>query len=106
MSGSCSGPEVGFWEVHLRSLPPLDRHPCKSSVKEKHGCPGALGRARIFGNAEPLSSHFASRRWSLLSQNQTSIHCLGPEGRHRRLSVCSLPVPKQSEGSLREFHLR
>ena len=25
-----------------------DRHPCKSSVKEKHGCSGALGRARIF----------------------------------------------------------
>jgi hypothetical protein len=34
------------------------------------------------------------------SQNQTSIRCLGPEGRHRRLSVCSLPVLKQSEGSL------
>ena len=27
---------------------PTDRHPCKSSVKEKHGCSGALGRARIF----------------------------------------------------------
>jgi hypothetical protein len=26
-----------------------------------------------------ISSHFASRRWSLLSQNQTSIHCLGPK---------------------------
>jgi hypothetical protein len=39
----------------------------------------------------------------LLSQNQTSIHCLGPGGRHRRLSVCSLPVPKQSEGSLGSF---
>ena len=25
-----------------------DRHPCKSSVKEKHGCSGALGRARTF----------------------------------------------------------
>src|SRR5229473_3403360 len=24
----------------------------------------------------------------------------GPEGLHRRLSLCSLPVPKQSEGSL------
>jgi hypothetical protein len=65
-----------------------------------------LRRAREsahFSDAEPLSSHFASRRWSLLSQNQTSIHCLGPEGRHRRLSVCSLPVPKQSEGSLGSF---
>ena len=35
--------------------------------------------------------------------NQTSIRCLGPEGRHRRLSVCSLPVLKQSEGSLGSF---
>jgi hypothetical protein len=51
-------------------------------------------------DAEPLSSRFASRRWFLPSQNQTSIRCLGPEGRHRRLSVCSLPVLKQSEGSL------
>ena len=42
---------------------------------------------------------------SCLSQNQTSICCLWPfEGLHRRLSLCSLPVPKQFEGSLgREF---
>ena len=56
-----------------------------------------------FSDVEPLSSHFASRRWFLPSQNQTSIRCLGPEGRHRRLSVCSLPVLKQSEGSLGSF---
>jgi hypothetical protein len=65
-----------------------------------------LRRAREsahFSDAEPLSSHFASRRWFLPSQNQTSIHCLGPKGRHRRLSVCSLPVPKQSEGSRGSF---
>jgi hypothetical protein len=65
-----------------------------------------LRRAREsahFSDAEPLSSHFASRRWFLTSQNQTSIHCLGPKGRHRRLSVCSLPVPKQSEGGLGSF---
>ena len=54
-------------------------------------------------DAEPLSSHFASRRGSCFPQNQTSIHCLGPGGRHRSLSVCSLPVPKQSEGSLGSF---
>src|SRR5207249_10763296 len=56
-----------------------------------------------FSDVEPLSSQFASRRWFLPSQNQTSIRCLGPEGRHRRLSVCSLPVLKQSEGSLGSF---
>ena len=58
---------------------------------------------RALSDAEPLSSHFASRRWFLPSQNQTSIRCLGPKGRHRRLSVCSLPVLKQSEGSLGRF---
>src|ERR1700722_12925010 len=36
---------------------------------------------------------------SCCSQNWTSICCLGPEGRHRRLSLCSLPVPKQFEGA-------
>jgi len=46
---------------------------------------------------------FASRRWFLPSQNQTSIRCHGPEGRHLRLSMCSLPVLKQSEGSLGRF---
>src|SRR5438270_8428287 len=45
----------------------------------------------------------ASRQWFLLSQNRTSICCLGPEGLHRRLSVCSLPVSKQSVGSLGRF---
>ncbi len=47
----------------------------------------------------------ASRRGSCLSQNRTSIRCLRPCGRHRRLSLCSLPVPKQFEGSLLEFYL-
>ena len=49
----------------------------------------------------PAARVCASRRWLLPSQNQTSIRCLRPKkGRHRRLSVCSLPVPKQSEESL------
>src|SRR4051794_8735391 len=35
------------------------------------------------------------------SQNRTSICCLRSlQDRQRRLSFCSLPVPKQSEGSL------
>jgi hypothetical protein len=33
-------------------------------------------------------------------QDRTSICSLGPEGRRRRLSLCSLPVPKHREGSL------
>ena len=33
-------------------------------------------------------------------QNRTSICCLRLQSRRRRLSLCSLPVPKQSEESL------
>jgi len=36
---------------------------------------------------------------------EPDIHLLSraPQGRHRRLSLCSLPVPKQLEGSLRSL---
>jgi hypothetical protein len=51
--------------------------------------------------AEPAARTRASRRWFLPSQNRTSIHCLGSlRTVHRRLSVCSLPVLKQSGESL------
>ena len=43
----------------------------------------------------------ASRRWFLLWA-EPDIHLLprAPKSRHRRLSLCSLPVPKQFEESL------
>ena len=35
-----------------------------------------------------------------MAQNQTSIGCIGSLDRHRRLSKCYLPVPKQFGGGL------
>jgi hypothetical protein len=42
-----------------------------------------------------------SARFLRITQNQTSIRCIGfVWNRHRRLSECFLPVPKHFEGSL------
>jgi hypothetical protein len=51
--------------------------------------------------AEHAVRRCASRPWSLCSQDRTSI-CWSQacSGRHRRLSLCSLPVPKQTGRSL------
>jgi hypothetical protein len=43
----------------------------------------AASGERAPSDAEPLSSHFASRRW-FLPQKKTSIRCLGLEGQPRR----------------------
>jgi len=79
------------------------RHPCKSSVKEKHTWSGALARARTF-----LVKIFSSRIWCLSAVvpafAEPDIHLLprARQGLRRRLSWCSLPVSKQSVGSLRK----
>ena len=79
-----------------------DRHPCKSSVKEKHTWPGALARART------SRSRSLARIWCLSAVvpafAEPDIHLLprARQGLRRRLSWCSLPVPKQSVGSLKE----
>ena len=78
------------------------RHPCSHLSSEGTGVPGALGRAcksTVSGcstrNSVPLGIGSCAR------QNQTSICSLGPsKSRHRRLSLCSLPVPKQFVESL------
>ena len=52
-------------------------------------------------SSEPAARKCASRRCFLLFA-EPDIHLLSraPKGRHRRLSLCSLPVPKQTGGSL------
>jgi hypothetical protein len=79
---------------------PYSRRPCKSFVKGNRILLSArLGSAQD-ADARTGSSHVClSAGGSCSSQNRTSICCLGPEGRHRRLSLCSLPVPKQFEGA-------
>ena len=66
------------------------------------GVPGALVRARkptVLGCSARKS---ASRR-RFLHSAEPDIHLLpqAPKSRHRRLSLCSLPVPKQFVESLR-----
>jgi len=79
------------------------RPPCKSVVKRKQNSPDArYGGARKIEHAQnPRLATCASRRW-FLPLAEPDIHLLSPapEGLLRRLSLCSLPVPKQSEGSL------
>ena len=62
----------------------------------------ALWRARCLSDQDASLRTCASRLMVPASlQNRTSICCLGAaKSRRRRLSWCSLPVPKQSEGSL------
>src|SRR5579872_1640815 len=78
-----------------------NRHPCKSSVKEKTH---VARRARE-------SAHFSvkifSSHWRLSAVvpafAEPDIHLLprATQGPRRRLSWCSLPVPKQSVKSLK-----
>ena len=53
---------------------------------------------------EPAARIYASRQW-FLRFAEPDIHLLSQAcpGRHRRLSLCSLPVPKQFGGSLGIF---
>jgi hypothetical protein len=77
------------------------RHPCKSSVKLRHGCPGTLARACSQQFQDVRRAKYASRHRFLRSA-EPDIHLLSQalKGRHRRLSLCSLPVPKQFVESL------
>jgi hypothetical protein len=66
--------------------------------RKKYTSPDArFGGARKKYKADFPARTCASRQWFLSSQNQTSICCLRPGGRHRRLSLCSQPIPKQFE---------
>jgi hypothetical protein len=78
------------------------RPPCKSSVKRSHGCPGhARESVQVESSRMFLCALFASRHRFLRSA-EPDIHLLSqtPKSRHRRLSLCTLPVPKQFVESL------
>jgi hypothetical protein len=81
---------------------PHSRRPCKSLSREKTILLTRATEERAKRTSlEPPARTCAPRRWFLPSQNRTSIYCLGPRRAFTgRLSLCSLPVPKQSEGSL------
>ncbi len=78
-------------------------HPCKSLSREKTTLPTRATEERaksIMQNS--AASHVCLSACWLLPSAEPDIHSLSraPKGLHRRLSLCSLPVPKQSEGSL------
>jgi hypothetical protein len=89
----CLGQRVQF---------PVCRHPCKCLSRGNTTLPTRASEERARTTIVRTPARIcASRLWFLPSQNRTSICCLQLQGsRHRRLSLCSLPVPKQSGGSL------
>ena len=78
-----------------------DRHPCKSLSRENTRL---LTRARRSAQESfqqnPQLARVPLGSGSCLRRTRHPFAVSGPEGRHRRLSLCSLPVPKQFEGSL------
>lgn len=60
------------------------RHPCKSLSRRNALLltRASEKRAKTYKQI-PQRARYASRLWFLRSQNQTSIRCLEPEGRHR-----------------------
>ncbi len=81
-----------------------NRHPCKSSVKKKARECWSRSGERAFILIRPSACACASRL-VVPAPAGPDIHLLprAPKSRRRRLSLCSLPVPKQCEGSLGSF---
>jgi hypothetical protein len=77
-------------------------------VKGKHNPPDArFGGARTTSIVSTHSSHVClSAMAPAFAEPDIHSLSLAGEGRHRRLSVCTLPVLKQFEESLRSFDLR
>src|ERR1700679_3243348 len=78
------------------------RPPWKSSVKEKHGCPGHARESVQINSFRMFYAQQCASRHRFLSSAEPDIHLQSRalKGRHRRLSLCSLPVPKQFVESL------
>ena len=84
------------------------RLPCKSFVKLRHGCPGHARESVQVNSPRMFHTQRYASRHRFLRSAEPDIHLLSrtPKSRHRRLSLCSLPVPKQfveSLGSLISF---
>ena len=84
---------------------PCGRPPCKSLSSEKHNIPWRApeGALRELIRTSPYAV-FASRL-VVPALAEPDIHLLSkaPRSPHRRLSLCSLPVPKQFVESLRSL---
>jgi len=78
------------------------RLPCKSSVKEKARGSWARSGERAFGLIGSSGCARVPLGWWSLLATGPDIHLLpqAPRSCRRRSSLCSLPVPKQSERGL------
>ena len=83
-----------FWTYH--------RHPCKSLVNRKARGLWARCGERAVDLIRICAAHVCLSAVvpAFLAEPDIHLRSQAPRSRHRRLSVCSLPVPKQTEGSL------
>ena len=79
------------------------RHPCKSLSIEKHEFSLRALESAPFVWSGSIAAHVSLSADGSCSQAEPDIHLLpqAPKSYRRRLSLCSLPVPKQFEESLR-----
>ena len=83
-------------------LSPSGRHLCKSLSREKTSLPTRATEERAKSIMQNSAASHICLSAVVPAFAEPDIHLLSraPKGLHRRLSLCSLPVPKQSEGSL------
>ena len=78
-----------------------DGLPCKFLSTEKHRIFWARSGERAIGLIRICRYAIVPLGWWFLLSAEPDIHLLSetPKSPHRRLSLCSLPVPKQTEGA-------
>ena len=93
--------------IHSVGLFPDIRHSCKLSVKWRHGVSRARSRERTSHPIQDVQYANDASRHRFLRSAKPDIHLLSqtPKSRHRRLSLCSLPVPKQIRREPRQSDL-
>ena len=100
----CADPTVIFaFRLRQRGGPyiPYCRRPCKSVVKGRRRCSGRARESAQCVMPGFVVRTYASRQGFLLfAEPDIHLPSRAPRSRHRRLSWCSLPVPKQFEESL------
>jgi hypothetical protein len=105
-SGSKAHGDFEIQQSKIASLPHFwtdDRHPCKSLVKGKaRALRARSGESALLVQSRSAAAHVCLSADGSCIPAEPDIHLLpqAAKSRRRRLSLCSLPVPKQSEESL------
>jgi hypothetical protein len=89
-------------ETGLRVCNRVTGHPCKSLSSEKHNISGRAPESALRDLIRISCYAVFASRLGVPALAEPDIHLLSktPRSPHRRLSLCSLPVPKQFGGSL------